>query len=95
MNGPAKAIKIGTGEREEKCMNKVILMGRLTREPEADFFNCAAFGKQAEFIERYMPGCWNTQKLIAFNMKNRYILTIGKICAGGNNRKRGRLCQEQ
>jgi len=65
-------------------MNKVILMGRLTREPEvrysqgansmavarfslavnrrfkregepeADFFNCAAFGKQAEFIERNM-----------------------------------------
>jgi single stranded DNA-binding protein (ssb) len=65
-------------------MNKVILMGRLTRdpevrysqgegslaiarfslavdrrfkrqgEPEADFFNCTAFGKQAEFAERYM-----------------------------------------
>lgn len=65
-------------------MNKVIFMGRLTRdpevrysqgansmavarfslavprrikregEPEADFFNCTAFGKQAEFIERYM-----------------------------------------
>ena len=65
-------------------MNKVIFMGRFTRdpevrysqganptaiarftlavnrrfkrdgEPEADFFNCPAFGKQAEFIERYM-----------------------------------------
>lgn len=65
-------------------MNKVILMGNLTRDPEvrysqngnqmaiarfsvavtrrfkrdgepdADFFNCTAFGKQAEFIERYM-----------------------------------------
>ena len=65
-------------------MNKVILMGRLTRdpevrysqgenatavaryslavnrrfkragEPEADFFNCVAFGKQAEFVERYL-----------------------------------------
>jgi single-strand DNA-binding protein len=65
-------------------MNKVILIGRLTRdpevrysqganpmaiarfsvavdrrfkregEPEADFFNCTAFGKQAEFIERYL-----------------------------------------
>lgn len=65
-------------------MNKVILMGRLTRDPEirysngenalaiarfslavdrrfkragdsadADFFNCTAFGKQAEFVERY------------------------------------------
>lgn len=65
-------------------MNKVILMERLTRDPEvrysqgasqtavarfsiavdrrfkregepdADFFNCTAFGKQAEFIERYL-----------------------------------------
>lgn len=23
-------------------------------EPDADFFNCTAFGKQAEFIERYL-----------------------------------------
>ena len=65
-------------------MNKVILMGRLTRDPEvrysqgasqtavarfsiavdrrfkregepdADFFNCTAFSKQAEFVERYL-----------------------------------------
>ena len=67
-------------------MNKVILMGRLTRDPDirysnnsngqmaiarfslavdrrfkragdsvdADFFNCTAFGKQAEFVERYL-----------------------------------------
>ena len=65
-------------------MNKVILMGRLTRDPEvrysqganslaiarytlavdrrfrregeatADFINCVAFGKQAEFSERYL-----------------------------------------
>lgn len=64
-------------------MNKVILMGNLTRdpdirytqgnntaiarftiavsrrfkrdgEPETDFFNCTAFGKTAEFIEKYM-----------------------------------------
>lgn len=63
-------------------MNKVILMGRLTREPEVrymqnekstavarfsfavprkyktdgqdcDFINCVAFGKTAEFIEKY------------------------------------------
>ena len=63
-------------------MNKVILLGNLTREPEiryaqgsnmavakfslainrrykrdgepeADFFNCTAFGKTAEFIEKY------------------------------------------
>lgn len=65
-------------------MNKIILCGRLTKdpeirysqgatqtavarvslavnrkwkregEPEADFFNCTAFGKQAEFIEKYL-----------------------------------------
>ncbi len=65
-------------------MNKVILMGRLTRDPEvryaqgasqttfgrfsiavdrrfkregepdADFFNCTVFNKQAEFAERYL-----------------------------------------
>ncbi len=65
-------------------MNKVIMMGRLTRDPEvrystganstavgkfsiavdrkfkregqpeADFFNCTTFGKQAEFIEKYL-----------------------------------------
>lgn len=63
-------------------MNKVILMGRLTRDPEvssstggttfarysiavdrkfkkegdpdADFFNCTSFGKQAEFVEKYL-----------------------------------------
>ena len=64
-------------------MNKIILMGRLTKDPEvrytqgqnsmavasfsvavnrkfkreneadADFFNCTAFGKQAEFVEKY------------------------------------------
>lgn len=65
-------------------MNKVIMMGRLTRdpevrcsqganataiarfslavdrrwkregEPEADFFNCTTFGKQADFVEKYL-----------------------------------------
>lgn len=65
-------------------MNKVILMGRLTRDPEvrysqgensmaigrfsiavdrrfkrdgdatADFFNCVAFGRQGEFVEKYL-----------------------------------------
>ncbi len=65
-------------------MNKVIMMGRLTRDPEvrysqgenstaiarfsiavdrrfkregqpeADFFNCTCFGKQGEFVEKYL-----------------------------------------
>ena len=79
-------------------MNRVILMGRLTRDPEirysqgekstavarfslavdrkfkqegqptADFINCLAFGKRAEFLERYckkgtkliVEGSWQT-----------------------------------
>lgn len=59
-------------------MNKAILMGRLTKDPEiryssdkavarysiavdrkynkdeADFFNLVSFGKQAEFVEKYL-----------------------------------------
>lgn len=64
-------------------MNKVVMMGRLTRDPEmrygqanntavasfsiavdrrfkrdgqptADFFNCTAFGKTGEFVEKYL-----------------------------------------
>ena len=63
-------------------MNKVIMMGRLTKDPEivnttsgttiaryniavdrkfkrdgdpdADFFQCTSFGKQAEFVEKYL-----------------------------------------
>ena len=63
-------------------MNKIILMGRLTKDPEirysqnntaiakyslavdrrfkrdgdpeADFFTCSAFGKSAEFVEKYL-----------------------------------------
>lgn len=63
-------------------MNKLLICGRLTRDPEvrygdnqkavarfslavdrkytregdptADFFNCTAFGKQAEFVEKYL-----------------------------------------
>lgn len=79
-------------------MNKVILMGRLTKDPDirysqgekstavarfslavdrkfkqegqptADFINCLAFGKRAEFIEKYcrkgtklvVEGSWQT-----------------------------------
>lgn len=63
-------------------MNKILMMGRLTRDPDirftqnnkevasftiavdrrfkqdgqptADFFNCTAFGKTAEFVEKYL-----------------------------------------
>ena len=41
-----------------KKMNKVCLMGRLTREPDTrysqgDFIRCVAFGRQAEFAGKY------------------------------------------
>lgn len=79
-------------------MNKVVLMGRLTRDPEirysqgenslaiarfslavdrrfkrqgdteTDFFNCTAFGKQAEFVERYLKQ--GTKMLIIGRIQN-------------------------
>ena len=79
-------------------MNKVILMGRLTRDPEvrysqgeggtavarfslavdrrfkragdaeADFFNCTAFGRQAEFVERYLKK--GTKMLVTGRIQN-------------------------
>jgi single-strand DNA-binding protein len=79
-------------------MNKIILLGRLTRdpeirysqgensmaiarftlavnrrykrqgEPEADFFNCTAFGKQAEFIQNYLKQ--GTQILVFGRVQN-------------------------
>ena len=79
-------------------MNRVILMGRLTRDPEvryaqnengtavarfsiavdrrfkrdgepdADFFNCTCFGKQAEFTEKYLRK--GTKMLITGRIQN-------------------------
>jgi len=79
-------------------MNKVILMGRLTRDPEVrysqgenslaiarfslavdrrfkrqgetetDFFNCTAFGKQAEFVEKYLKQ--GTKMLVTGRVQN-------------------------
>lgn len=79
-------------------MNKLIIMGRLTRDPEirytqgenslmiarfslavdrrfkrqgeaeTDFFNCTAFGKQAEFVERYLKQ--GTKMLITGRVQN-------------------------
>lgn len=87
-------------------MNKVILMGRLTRdpeirysqganatavgsfsiavdrrfkrdgEPEADFFNCTAFGKQAEFVEKYLK-------------KGTKIVVVGRIQNDNYTNKEG------
>jgi len=79
-------------------MNKIFLMGRLTRDPEvrysqgasqtavgrfsiavdrrfkregdpsSDFFNCTAFGKQAEFVERYLTK--GTKIVVAGRIQN-------------------------
>lgn len=83
-------------------MNKVILMGRLTRDPEvkvtgettvaryslavdrrykkdgdeqtADFINCVAFGKSAEFAEKYLH-------------KGTKIAVVGRIQTGSYTNK--------
>ena len=80
----------------EETLNKVIMMGRLTRDPEvssstsgitfarfsiavdrkikvegqpdADFFTCTSFGKQAEFVERYLKK--GTMILITGRLQN-------------------------
>lgn len=88
-------------------MNKVILMGRLTRDPEvrysqgenptaisrislavnrrfkregeeqtADFFNCVAFGKTAEFQEKYFK-------------KGTKVVIIGRLQSGSYTNKDG------
>lgn len=79
-------------------MNKAIIIGRLTRdpevrysqgqnsqcvarfsvavdrkfkkegEPEADFFNCTSFGKQAEFVEKYLKK--GTKVVVTGRMQN-------------------------
>ena len=77
-------------------MNKVIEMGRLTRDPEifnsnsgttfarfsiavdrrfkregepdADFFNCTAFGKTTEFVEKYLQK--GTKVLVTGRLQN-------------------------
>lgn len=87
-------------------MNKVILMGRLTRDPDvrytegenslaiaryslavdrrfkkegeasADFINCVAFGKSAEFAEKYLK-------------KGIKIAVVGRIQTGSYTNKEG------
>ena len=83
-------------------MNKVILCGRLTKDPEvrqgnstvarytlavdrrfkkdgepdADFINCIAFGKNAEFVEKYLN-------------KGTKIAVVGRIQTGSYTNKEG------
>ena len=92
-------------------MNKVILMGRLTRDPEvrtsagasqttigrfsiavdrrfkrdgepdADFFNCTSFGKQAEFVEKYLH-------------KGTKIVVVGRIQNNNYTNKEGQQVRD-
>ena len=92
-------------------MNKVILMGRLTRDPDvrysagenstavarytlavdrrfrrdgdsatADFIGCVAFGRQAEFAEKYLRQ--GTKIAIQINIK-RAMLQNGQVLCNG------------
>lgn len=100
-----KTMKI-KNKMEENTMNKVILMGRLTRDPEvrystgdnamaiarytlavdrryqregeqeADFISCVAFGKRAEFAEKYLR-------------KGIKIAITGRIATGKYTNKEG------
>lgn len=81
-------------------MNKVILIGRLTRDPEmaytrdstavaryglavdrfkdgADFLNCVAFGRNAEFAEKYLH-------------KGMKVAVEGRIQTGSYTNREGR-----
>ena len=41
--------------KDVKTMNRVILMGRLTKNPEIKYFiSCVTFGKSAEFAQKYL-----------------------------------------
>ena len=42
-------------------------------EPEADFFNCTAFGKQAEFVEKYLKQ--GTKILLSGRVQNNNYTT--------------------
>ena len=85
-------------------MNKIILIGRLTRDPEvrytqasepmcvaryslavdrknkteqsADFINCVTFGKNAEFVEKYLK-------------KGDKIAVVGRLQTGSYTNKEG------
>lgn len=85
-------------------MNSIIIMGRLTKDPEtgssqngntyarfsiavdrrykkdgeqdADFFNCSAFGKKAEFVEKYMKK--GTKVVISGEMRMDRVTKDGK-----------------
>ena len=75
-------------------MNKVILIGRLTRDPEdhdtfckytiavdrykegADFINCVAFGKSADFAKNYLS-------------KGTKVAVTGRIQTGSYKNKEG------
>lgn len=53
-----------------------LAVNRKTKKDEADFINCVAFGKNAEFVEKYLK-------------KGQEILVIGRIQTGSYTNKDG------
>lgn len=50
-------VRMTTGDKPTAIAKFSLAVNRKVKregQPEADFFNCVAFGKQAEFIEKYM-----------------------------------------
>ncbi|MCR5691106.1 MAG: single-stranded DNA-binding protein [Eubacterium sp.] len=46
-------LQVSQGEKETKFARFDIAVNRRKNKNEADFFHCTAFGKMAEFIEKY------------------------------------------
>ena len=99
-------------------MNKVFMMGRLTKDPEvryngdkavarysiavdrrfkkdeADFFNCVSFGKQAEFVEKYLTK--GTKVVLNGRLQNdTYTNKNGEKAYSMNYRRGDRVCRVQ
>ena len=50
-------VRVSTGERQTNIGRFSIAVDRRFKregQPDADFFNCTCFGKQAEFVEKYL-----------------------------------------
>lgn len=106
-------------------MNKIILMGNLTRDPEirytqgenalaiarfslainrrfakqgdteVDYFNCTAFGKQAEFIEKYFRKGSRMLVSAAFRMTTTRIKTEKRFTVYRLSLKKSNLQSEK
>lgn len=72
-------VRWSTGEKSMAVGRYTLAVDRIARkgaEKEADFFNCVAFGSQAEFAEKYFR-------------KGMQVLVSGRIRTGSYNNKDG------